>query len=173
MVGVATGDEGNAAEQPRACLGAGGNLLGIADVHGEGGGCEEIIGALLRGRVSRSNVAISAEAGSRRGRRAAGLADGYFRWYAKPVFDQNPEAWEVMRAVHDSADELDLSPVVVSLSWTVNRPGVTSALVGARSADQLRGCLAAAEQVLPAEIDARLTGVSAPHLGYPEVMYPV
>ena len=43
-------------------------------------------------------------------------------------------------------------------------------VVGARSAAQLQGSLAAEDLVLPPEIRQALDDVSAPQLGYPETM---
>ena len=46
--------------------------------------------------------------------------------------------------------------------------GVASAIVGARTATQLRASLAAQDLVLPDELRRALDEVSAPTLGYPE-----
>ena len=49
-------------------------------------------------------------------------------------------------------------------------PGVVAPVVGARTAAQLRGSLAAEDVELPAEIRSALDDVSSPPLGYPERM---
>jgi len=49
-----------------------------------------------------------------------------------------------------------------------DQPGVTSAIVGARTAAQLLGSLQAESLELPDEIRSALDEVSAPERGYPE-----
>jgi aryl-alcohol dehydrogenase-like predicted oxidoreductase len=49
----------------------------------------------------------------------------------------------------------------VALAWVRDRPGVTAAIVGARTAAQLRASLAAEDVVLPVEIREALDDVSA------------
>ena len=49
----------------------------------------------------------------------------------------------------------------MSLAWVRDLPGVTSAIVGARTAAQLRGSLTVEECTLPEEIRRALDDVSA------------
>lgn len=72
----------------------------------------------------------------------------------------------VVEAVVTAAEGLERSPLEVALAWL--RPHVTSAIVGARTAAQLRASLAAEDVELPAPILRALDDVSAPALGYPE-----
>jgi aryl-alcohol dehydrogenase-like predicted oxidoreductase len=74
----------------------------------------------------------------------------------------------VVDAVVTAADGLGCSPVEVALAWVRDAPEVASALVGARTAAQLRASLASEAVDLPAEIRAALAEVSAPTFGYPE-----
>ncbi|TWJ06315.1 aryl-alcohol dehydrogenase-like predicted oxidoreductase [Stackebrandtia albiflava] len=74
----------------------------------------------------------------------------------------------IVEAVATAADGLGVTPLEVALSWVRDQPGVTSAVVGARNAAQLRGALAAEAVFLPPEIRLALADVSAPELGYPE-----
>jgi len=74
----------------------------------------------------------------------------------------------VVDAVVTAADGLGCSPVQVALAWVRDRPGVASALVGARTAAQLRMSLAGESVELPPEIRRALAEVSSPDLGYPE-----
>jgi aryl-alcohol dehydrogenase-like predicted oxidoreductase len=67
-----------------------------------------------------------------------------------------------------AADGLGCSPVEVALAWVRDSPGVASALVGARTAAQLKASLASEDVDLPPEIRLALAEVSAPSLGYPE-----
>ena len=59
------------------------------------------------------------------------------------------------------------SAAEVALAWLLGRPGVTSLIVGARTEDQLRTNLRAAELTLSAEERAHLDAVSLPTLLYP------
>jgi aryl-alcohol dehydrogenase-like predicted oxidoreductase len=79
-----------------------------------------------------------------------------------------PEAARVVTAVCTAAEGLDLSPLEVALAWVRDRPGVTSALVGARTSGQVGSALAADAVVLPDEIRVALDEVSRPTGGYPE-----
>ncbi|MDM7831011.1 aldo/keto reductase [Cellulomonas edaphi] len=74
----------------------------------------------------------------------------------------------VVEAVATAATGLDRAPLEVALAWLADRPGIGAAIVGARTADQLRGSLAATDLVLPQELRFALDEVSAPVLGYPE-----
>ncbi|MDQ1286589.1 MAG: hypothetical protein QG622_154 [Actinomycetota bacterium] len=74
----------------------------------------------------------------------------------------------VVDAVVTAADGLGCAPVEVALAWLRERTGVSSALLGARTAAQLRAALASEEIELPAEIHLALDEVSEPEIGYPE-----
>lgn len=67
---------------------------------------------------------------------------------------------QVVEAVARAADGLQLSPTEVALAWVRDRPGVSSAIVGARTAAQLKGSLTVEELTLPDEIVAALDDVS-------------
>lgn len=66
----------------------------------------------------------------------------------------------VVEAVSRAAEGLGLSPVEVALAWVRDRPGVTAAIVGARTADQLQAALAAEDVALPEQIVTALDDVS-------------
>jgi aryl-alcohol dehydrogenase-like predicted oxidoreductase len=72
------------------------------------------------------------------------------------------EATRVVEAVATAADGLGTSPLAVACAWVRDRPGVASAIVGARDAAQLLGSLAAEELTLPPEIRRALDDVSGP-----------
>ncbi len=74
----------------------------------------------------------------------------------------------IVDAVCTAAEGLGAAPLEVALAWVRDRPGVTAPIVGARTAAQLRGVLAADDLELPEEIVAALDDVSDPGLGYPE-----
>jgi len=79
-----------------------------------------------------------------------------------------PDADRVVAAVCTAAEGLGLAPLEVALSWVRDQPGVCSAIVGARTAAQLRGSLQAETITLPEEIRTALDEVSPPAAGYPE-----
>ncbi|MFP5070173.1 aldo/keto reductase [Pseudonocardia nantongensis] len=68
----------------------------------------------------------------------------------------------IVQSVLTAADGLGASPLSVALTWVRDRPGVASAVVGARDAAQLRASLAADDLTLPAEIRTALDDVSDP-----------
>jgi aryl-alcohol dehydrogenase-like predicted oxidoreductase len=65
------------------------------------------------------------------------------------------------------AAERGASPAQVALAWLLERPAVTSVIVGARTSEQLADNLGAADLSLTAEELARLEQVSRPPLLYP------
>ncbi|KHL11172.1 aryl-alcohol dehydrogenase-like predicted oxidoreductase [Mumia flava] len=67
----------------------------------------------------------------------------------------------VVEGVCRAADGLGLSPAEVALAWIRDRPAVASALVGPRTAAQLKGLLTVEDVVLPDEIVSALDDVSA------------
>lgn len=74
----------------------------------------------------------------------------------------------IVDAVVTAADGLGATPLEVALAWVRDRPGVTAPIVGARTAAQLRGALAAEDLELPSEIRTALDDVSDRSGGAPE-----
>jgi aryl-alcohol dehydrogenase-like predicted oxidoreductase len=74
----------------------------------------------------------------------------------------------VVEAVCRAAQGLNLTPAQVALAWVRDQPGVTSPIVGARTASQLEASLAVEDVTLPDEIVDALDDVSAPPGAYPE-----
>lgn len=72
--------------------------------------------------------------------------------------------WAIVDRVRTVAGELGVSPAVAALAWVADRPGVGAAIVGARTAEQLRATLPAASLHLPEDAAAALDEVSAPPL---------
>ncbi|MGD7001274.1 aldo/keto reductase [Corynebacterium halotolerans] len=66
----------------------------------------------------------------------------------------------IVEALHTAADGLGISPGVAALAWVRDRPGVSSAVVGARHPGQLRELLDAAGRTLPRAINKALDDVS-------------
>lgn len=91
-----------------------------------------------------------------------------FKPFVEPYFDERSRS--VVDAVLTAADGLGVSPVAVALAWVRDRPGVVAPIVGARTSAQLQASLAAESVVLPDVVRLALDDVSAPAVGYPEVM---
>lgn len=75
-----------------------------------------------------------------------------------PYLDEGSHG--IVEAVVRAADGLSLSPIHVALAWLLARPGVSSALIGARTTAQLVASLEAWAVDLPQEIVAALDDVS-------------
>jgi aryl-alcohol dehydrogenase-like predicted oxidoreductase len=75
--------------------------------------------------------------------------------------------YAIVDAVLAEAKQLGVSPIVLSLAWNLDRPGIVSPIIGPKSLKQLQDNLAALEAVLPAEVVARLDAASEPAIGYP------
>lgn len=86
-------------------------------------------------------------------------ATQHFAGFVTPYLDQRARG--IVEGVARAADGLGWTPLEVALVWVRDRPGVTSPVVGARTAAQLRGALGVEELVLPPEIVAALDDVSA------------
>ncbi len=70
--------------------------------------------------------------------------------------------WAVVDAVRTVAEARGATMAQVALAWLVDRPAVTSVILGARTLDQLRGNLSAAGLHLSADETAALDAASDP-----------
>ena len=87
-------------------------------------------------------------------------------WNEPPVYDEDV-LYDVIDVLVDIAGARGVSAAQVALAYTLRKPGVTSVVIGARTTEQLRDNLGAADLVLDdAEFD-RLDEVSRPPLLYP------
>lgn len=68
--------------------------------------------------------------------------------------------WDVIDAVQRIAEQRGVSMAEVALSWLVDRPAVTSVILGARTVEQLEANLKAADLRLSAEETAALDAAS-------------
>jgi aryl-alcohol dehydrogenase-like predicted oxidoreductase len=75
--------------------------------------------------------------------------------------------WKVIEAVRAVATEAGKTPAQVALRWLLQRPGVTSPIIGIRTVEQLRDNLGATGWSLSADQMERLTEVSMRTLPYP------
>ena len=71
--------------------------------------------------------------------------------------------WDIIGAVEDASNATGASMAQVALRWLVDRPAVTSVILGARTREQLKDNMAADSVKLPPEVTAKLTEVSAPN----------
>jgi aryl-alcohol dehydrogenase-like predicted oxidoreductase len=87
-------------------------------------------------------------------------ATPHFSAFIQPYLDERSS--RVVEAVSVAADGLGLSPLEVALSWVRDCPGVTSAVIGARTGAQLRGALSSESVTLPMPVRQALDEISAP-----------
>ena len=110
---------------------------------------------------------------------AGGLLSGKYRrntstpegrklneWTEPPVHDED-RLYTIVEALLTVAEARAVSAAEVALAWLLGRAGVTSVIVGARTEEQLRSNLRAADLVLAPEERARLDEVSRTPLAYP------
>ena len=92
-------------------------------------------------------------------------ASAHLAGFVEPYLGR--ESAPVVEALATAADGLGVTALEVALAWVLGRPQVSCAIVGARTARQLRPALEL-DLELPGAITAALDEVSAPALGYPE-----
>lgn len=81
-----------------------------------------------------------------------------------------PNADETLRALLKCAEQLSCPPSALAIRWVLEQKAVSSAIVGARTADQFRSCLKATGLIAPSEILEELSKVSALPARYPRVL---
>jgi aryl-alcohol dehydrogenase-like predicted oxidoreductase len=87
-------------------------------------------------------------------------------WDEPPVRDQEL-LYDIVEVVVEVAKDRGVSPAQVALAWLLERPAVTSLVIGARTEEQLADNLGAADLSLTGEELARLEEASRPPLLYP------
>jgi aryl-alcohol dehydrogenase-like predicted oxidoreductase len=87
-------------------------------------------------------------------------------WDEPPVYDED-KLYDTVDALVEVGESHGVSAAQVALAWLLGRPGITTVIVGARTDEQLKDNLAAAELELTEEEQARLEEVSRPNLIYP------
>jgi aryl-alcohol dehydrogenase-like predicted oxidoreductase len=86
-------------------------------------------------------------------------ATPHFAPFIEPYL--NERSRRIVDAVSVAAQGLGYAPLEVALAWVRDFPGVTSAVVGARTGAQLRGILSSEEIELPQVVRAALDEISA------------
>jgi aryl-alcohol dehydrogenase-like predicted oxidoreductase len=112
-----------------------------------------LAGGLLSGKYRRG---VQAPAGSRH------LSE----WSEPPVHDED-KLYDTIETAVKIGEAHGVSAARVSLAWLLAKPGVTSLVVGARTPEQLRDNLAAADLELSADEITALDEVSGEPLRYP------
>ncbi|PZF63839.1 aldo/keto reductase [Curtobacterium sp. MCBD17_013] len=112
-----------------------------------------LAGGLLTGKYRRGQ---DVPEGSRR-----------FEGWTEPPIDDEDRLYDTIEVLVDIAEQRGVTATQVGLAWTLAKPGVTSAIVGARTEEQLTDSLGAADVQLSADEIARLDDASATPLQYP------
>lgn len=86
-------------------------------------------------------------------------ASPHFAHFIDPYLDERSS--RIVDAVCVAAQGLGYSPLEVALSWVRDAPGVTSAVIGARTGAQLRGALTSEQITLPDIVREALNDISA------------
>ena len=73
----------------------------------------------------------------------------------------NERSARIVEAVSVASEGLGYAPLETALAWVRDTPGITSAIVGARTGAQLRGILKSEEIVLPEIVRTALDEISA------------
>lgn len=87
--------------------------------------------------------------------------------YREPVINDWEKLYDIIDVVVAIAEARNLPASQIVLAWLLGRPGVTSAIIGGRSYEQLQQNLLATEIILTGDEIARLDAVSLPKLPYP------
>lgn len=119
-----------------------------------------LAGGVLTGKYSRQDLTTPPSDQNGSARKSFNLALG-------GVTERNLAIADVVKEV---ADELGRTPAQVALAWTLQNPGVTAPIIGARTSEQLKENLGALEVELTPSQVARLDEVSAIDLGFPHAM---
>ena len=87
-------------------------------------------------------------------------------WGEPPIHDED-QLYNIIDALIEIGSNHKVSAAQIALAYLLGRPGVTSLVIGARSEEQLKDNLGAANVKLTAEERARLDKASQPRLLYP------
>lgn len=88
-------------------------------------------------------------------------------WGAPGGLADEDAAWATIDVLLEIAEQRGVSAAQVAVNWVLAKPGITSAIVGARTDEQLSDNLAAAEWSLDAQEVDRLDRASAVRVPYP------
>lgn len=111
-----------------------------------------LAGGWLSGKYTRNSAPET-------GRQAIGFRE-------PPITDWN-RLWDIVDVLNDVASEQGVTGAQIGLAWLLQRPTVSSVIMGGRTTEQFVANLKAAEITLTADQLARLDKVSEPPLIYP------
>ena len=87
-------------------------------------------------------------------------------WNEPPVRDENA-LWDIVDELIAIGEAHKVSAAQIALAWLIERPAVTSLIIGGRTEAQFRDNLACVNVKLTEDERARLDKVSQPPLIYP------
>lgn len=120
------------------------------------------IGAIVWGPLAAGWLTGKYERGSRPTAAGTRLGDSPTRGIEDWDRRGTEHTWTVLDRLRSVAADAGITMAQAAVAWVADRPGVTSAILGARTADQLRQTLPAADLHLDAAATAALDEVSAP-----------
>ena len=89
-----------------------------------------------------------------------------------PVFERFTEKnWVIVAELEQVAKQLNRSMAQVALNWVVNRPMVSSVIIGATKLHQLQDNLGALDFEIPTELQQKLDKVSHPEVRSPYTFF--
>jgi aryl-alcohol dehydrogenase-like predicted oxidoreductase len=109
-------------------------------------------GGWLSGKYRRDSDAATFTTG-----RAKRLPDRF-----DPAQPDNARKLDLVEELHKLAADAGMSLAHLALSWTLEHPAVTSAIVGPRTMEHLDGLLGADDQRVPTEVLDRIDELVAP-----------
>lgn len=121
-----------------------------------------LAGGLLSGKYTKDDVPDDSRYGK-------ASADNWERFRATLFTDRN---FEIVEEVKRVARELSTTPATLAVAWTLQRRGVTSAIIGPRTLEQLEDNLAADELGLAPDVVKSLDRASRGPWSYPNYMQP-
>lgn len=120
-----------------------------------------LAGGLLSGKYKPS------EQGGEGSGRLATMANS-----GNPVFDRFTEKnWAIVAELEQVAKQVNRSMPQVALNWVVNRPMVSSVIIGATKLHQLQDNLGALDFEIPIELQQKLDEVSRPEVRSPYTFF--
>jgi aryl-alcohol dehydrogenase-like predicted oxidoreductase len=119
-------------------------------------------GGILSGKYTRDNVPADSRFGK--------AADDVWERFKQALF--NERNFQVVDTVGEVATQLGTNHAAVAVAWTLAQPGVTSAIIGPRTVEQLEDNLAAADLALDPGTLKSLDRVSRGQWAYPNYMQP-
>lgn len=96
----------------------------------------------------------------------AGARQATGKWREPPIYDME-RLYDIVETLVEIGAAHKASAARVALAWLLHQPGVTSVIVGGRTAEQFADNIAAADLKLDADELAKLDAVSRPDLVYP------